>query len=236
MESVARTYLPVETEKYLPKTRHSPIYSYDMLMRHHVDKWLDINFDVCIQERLIFSSLPVLSERGRSSAEGVPRPAQDISGPSPAPRCQTMSASCGHYWSLSRQTPLRYQQFIQKYCDTIPGFRPDERKVVGTKRGMAAEIKQLLAPIALRRTKAEVLPELPPLMVRALPVRRGKVKWSTTLMDEMKKQLARVEMELDGVTDSQEMFSILEGLAQSVSTLRRYLGLQKVEPAVSLAG
>lgn len=231
---VARCYLPVETEAYLPKTRHSPIYSYDMLMRHHVDKWLDINFDVCILDEAHFLKSPhAVRTREILARGGAATRSKYIWALTGTP----MPNNVGELWPLLMafgQTTLRYNSFIEKYCNTIPSFRGDERRVVDTKKGMAPAIKALLAPIALRRTKAEVLPDLPPLLVGPLVVKRGKVKWSSALMDEMKTQLARVEMELDGVTDPQELFSILEGLAQSVTTLRRYLGLQKVEPAVDL--
>lgn len=144
-------------------------------------------------------------------------------------------------------TDLALDRFIDRFCtgyDSGWGFR-----VTGPKPGTLLELRALIARMTLRRTVAEVAPELPPIhnesvVVAAAPVdeelwftehtmtAQGKAFFHATLKEanDALKGLARVSGStkarvdvLDGLSDSQPM-----------AMLRRYIGLSKVPPVVEL--
>jgi SWI/SNF-related matrix-associated actin-dependent regulator 1 of chromatin subfamily A len=143
----------------------------------------------------------------------------------------------GELWILLKTfgiTNLCYSNFLARYCDQAN--TPYGWKVVGTKRAMIPELKELLSHIMLRRKVGEVLPDLPSIFYSDVVVEPGFVR----MTPEMKEQ-TRIESALLGDTleemsrvDNQTAMRLLEAVAQSISTLLRYSGLQKVEPAADL--
>lgn len=150
----------------------------------------------------------------------------------------------GELWTLLYvfgATKLTQATFIDHFCNTVDtGYG---LQVVGTKRARISELRELLSRVMLRREKKTVLKELPPISFTDVTVEAGPVELGEEEMDfgqyvspdgsvSTLKQTLAAEEEL--LTRSLDQMRTLEGLASSVSTLRRYLGLQKVAPVAEL--
>lgn len=130
---------------------------------------------------------------------------------------------------------MGYEAFCNRYCEVAPGYRGHVR-VVGSNRDRMPELKALLAPVMLRRTVKEVLPELPDLMFGDVVVAAGAVKLSAQRLAEALAQEAWLKGQMldEAGNITPEKMRVLEALANSVSTLRFYNGLQKVNPVHEL--
>lgn len=140
------------------------------------------------------------------------------------------------------RTLLPYDLFVAKYCVTTQ-VHPRRVQIHGTKTEMIPEIRSMLKPIMLRRSKAEVALQLPPISFGDLFVEPSEVTISpeTKLRlqadhERVMAKLAPLERDLlGGVPENdQALLLLLEGLAESVSTLRRYTGMQKAQTAAML--
>lgn len=119
---------------------------------------------------------------------------------------------------VSRPGPLSYWAFVQKYCVTRDnGF--GLQIVKGKNLG---ELKARIAPFVLRRKKADVLKDLPPIRFDTLPV-EGRIDLTPEMEDSA---VAVAEALADGGVDG------LARIAPHVATLRRLTGLAKVAPVV----
>jgi len=142
-------------------------------------------------------------------------------------------------------TKLKYSDFIKEYCET--NQNPwGGTIIVGNKKDKLKDIGQMLSKIMFRKTKEEVMIELPKIFYKDLVVPQVELTFeelqkdtvllnyffpfdkSKELFDKLKKD---AEM-LQHLDESQSFltgngFKILEGLAGSVSTLRVYCGMQK---------
>lgn len=82
----------------------------------------------------------------------------------PAPR------HAGELWPILRAfgvVGMRYNEFVQRYC-----YMDRKREVIlGTREDRIPELRELLAKIMLRRTRAQVAPEIPRIAFELLPVR-----------------------------------------------------------------
>lgn len=134
-------------------------------------------------------------------------------------------------------TPLKYEEFIEEYCDTRPTYYHGIRreKVIGTKKTKIPEIKKILSGVMLRRMKKDVLTELPPKSFFQVSVE------GQDLSEIIEIDLKKVKLETRGLEESlsyakntDELAFIIEKLGDSVSTLRRYVGLQKVKSVAEL--
>lgn len=113
--------------------------------------------------------------------------------------------------------PLPYWSFVQKYCKTRDnGFGIE---ITGGKN--LAELRERLAPFVLRRKKADVLKDLPPIRFTELPLSSD-----FKMPPEIAALIPEVEaaLEKDGVDG-------LKAIAPHVAALRRITGLAKVGPA-----
>lgn len=143
----------------------------------------------------------------------------------------------GELWPLLRTfgvTRLSYDDFVTRFCETIPGFR-GKLRVVGRNPERDGALKRMLKVIMLRRTAEEVGLQLPPLSIGDLVVPAGKVIADEGLRARAAEQEEWLRERLEGVNvfEPQHM-ALLESVAESVSTLRLYNGLQKVEPISDL--
>lgn len=156
----------------------------------------------------------------------------------------------GELWPLLFtfcRTPLSYYPFIEKYCSFLNDSKPSGGmfQITGANKALIPELKELLAPIILRRKKEEVLKQLPPITFAHCYVEPSDVEIEAQssliqyilpvdrrqeLYDQLEKEKVVVDTVLGhvGVLGESGM-KALEALAQSVSTLRKYLGLQKVK-------
>jgi SWI/SNF-related matrix-associated actin-dependent regulator of chromatin subfamily A-like protein 1 len=147
----------------------------------------------------------------------------------------------GELWPLLYTfgaTTLKYGGFVDRYCESYEtGYG---RQIVGAEKRRIAELRGILAPLMLRRKKEEVLKDLPPIFFQDLTVEPGPVDielipsfheytFPSDRRDELEEKLAFERKKLEAAD-----MEHLEALAQSVSTLRRYSGLQKVEPVADL--
>ena len=145
-------------------------------------------------------------------------------------------------------TKLTYDDFIRRYCvirDTT--FGP---QITGANVKNIPELKQLISNIMLRRLKRDVMKELPPITYGYKHVEPGLVKVQdmasflqyfvpTDKIDILKEKLRREAETLNILfsntkNDTEDHLRVIQGLQESVSTLRRYLGLQKVQPTVEI--
>lgn len=157
----------------------------------------------------------------------------------------------GELWPAiytSGRTRLGYEQFVERYCtyrDTSYG-----RQITGStlEPDKITELREILKPISLRRTKEDVNLELPPITYNEIFLKPGKVDlimcqsfrgyvvpsdMTHLLEKQMEKELGVFQGIVNGgFTD--EAMRALEANAKNIMTLRRYNSMQKVEPVVEL--
>ncbi len=151
----------------------------------------------------------------------------------------------GELWTLLytfRITPLKYDEFIERYCTGYEG--PRGFQITGAKQAKIPELKALLAKIMLRRRKEEVMRELPPIHFDHVTVEAGPVDldidpwfvayvFPNDVRHELKAKLDKETTLLKSVLQAAKMgtdgLRVLEAISKSVSTLRRYTGLQKLK-------
>lgn len=136
------------------------------------------------------------------------------------------------------------QQFIEEFCDVAHTIYGD--KILGTKKTKVDAVKQLLAPVMLRRYVKDVMSQLPTLTHSMYPVERTPVDiqhWysKVTVGVMSKEELFRQIADETRMTDSiltvtkgniDEAALALSALQTSTAQSRRYTGLSKV-PAVA---
>lgn len=165
----------------------------------------------------------------------------------------------GELWVLLYsfgQTKLKYDDFVERYCTYYT--TQHGRHITGAKSFSIPELRGLITPIMLRRKKEDVLKDLPPIHYAHLVVERNpvdlecnssfiqyvfptdKTKFLKEKLEAENSILASVAraFNLDTRAPNQETsnqtFVALEAIAKSVSTLRRYTGLQKIKATLDL--
>ena len=151
---------------------------------------------------------------------------------------------CKHFWALSG-TPapnhsaelwplLRvmgvykgsYLDFVAEFCITRPGY--GDRKTIVTGIKNPDKLKALLAPVLLRRLRKDVLNEQP-ITIDSFVVEGDGSYIERHWLDDFKAQKRLIENNQDSISD------YLEDNLESFATLRKCIGLLKVNPAVDLA-
>lgn len=138
--------------------------------------------------------------------------------------------------------PGSYDQFVARFCLTRrTNYGP---QIVGNKN--VAELRAMLAPILLRRKKADVMTQLPALTYSDLVVEPAIIDeelyfpdyYLQNLVDDLHKELREGREILTKTLGStglgRDGLKAMEGMAKSVSTLRRYIGLQKTFPYLEI--
>lgn len=144
-------------------------------------------------------------------------------------------------------TQLNYSDFLNEYCITLEqsyGQNYFDKKLVvkGTRLDKVESFREMIKPIFLRRVKKEVGIELPELFITPLTLSPQKITLTPTMSIELKKDLDKIknlnfdgDFDFDHSTMSDELLvKLLEGLAPSIATLRKYNGMQKAIPLASL--
>lgn len=145
-------------------------------------------------------------------------------------------------------TKLTYNAFLKEYCILAPtsfGI-----KVVASNVAKSAELRELLSHIMLRRLKKDVMKQLPPITFGYVSVEPGLVDLEimptftqyflpTDKRHILKAELDRQQKLLENVylnmkTGDEDKVQAMSAIADSISTLRRYTGLQKCEPVIEL--
>jgi SWI/SNF-related matrix-associated actin-dependent regulator 1 of chromatin subfamily A len=147
-------------------------------------------------------------------------------------------------------TTLNYDAFVQEYCTYYYFDRGYTKRLVvtGHKPEKIKELRDMLDPIMLRRKMEEVMSEIPAISFHDVVVDAGEVDvgGDDKLLEyvrENRLQDLDVRLELEeklmnellagGGADT----AIIEALklgAKGIATLRRYNGLQKVQPVINL--
>lgn len=175
-----------------------------------------------------------------------------------ADRCWLMSGTPapnhpGELWIMLFTfgvTTLTYDAFINRYCIVRPTTYG--LKVVSANPDRIPELKTLLSKIMLRRLKKDVMKELPPISFGHLNVEAGPVDIEilpsftqyflpVDRRHELKEELQRQNDLLKSVflnmkPDTNDKIAGIGAIAESVSTLRRFIGLQKCRDAIQIIG
>lgn len=239
--AVARTNWRREFERWSRRDAISNLYvcSFEFAVSH-VEELSRYRWDLLVIDEVHFCKT-VEAKRTRAifGGSGLVRHAKRVwalSG-TPAPN------HAGELWVILYSfgiTPLSYEKFLETYCDLMPSnFGDRGMKVVGTKRSKIPELRGMLSRVMLRRTMKQVLPDHKEPLISSFVVEPGSVDGLIDLTEELEAALKKQQSLISNVIDStilaeDEKLRMLEGLARSVSTLRRYNGLQLVEPACEL--
>lgn len=144
-------------------------------------------------------------------------------------------------------TSLSYEKFVGTYCETMHTARGP--RITGTKISKIPELRRIIAKVTLRRRKDDVLKDLPPIHYTERIVEPGFVDIDSessfvhfTFPPERRQELEELlnrerkmlEDMVDKVALGNDGMRMLEALARSISTLRRYNGLQKVGPVAEI--
>ena len=214
-------------------TTNSVICSYDLASQfkpHDLGK-----FDLLIlDEGHYLKSIKTKRTQAVFGKEGYVRHAKNIwvlSG-TPAPN------HAGELWPLLYTFGLvsePYDRFLEHYCTYLDG--PYGRQITGTRTDRIPELKAVLNRIMLRQRATDVLKDLPSLFFQDLLIDAEPDQIDLDFKhDERFWREKRILEDAIGHCDmtSDQAMAILEGLAGSIATLRRYVGLKKVNPVAEL--
>lgn len=142
-------------------------------------------------------------------------------------------------------TKLKYSEFISTYCETAQNPWGGTI-IVGNKQNKLQEVGIMLSKIMLRKTKEDVMIQLPPIFYKDMVVPQVELTFDQLQKDssflsyffpfdkskELFEKLKKDAEMLQHLDESQSFgtingFKLLEGLANSVATLRVYCGMQK---------
>jgi len=124
---------------------------------------------------------------------------------------------------LKTGKPVAYWPFAMRYCKMERNYLGHD-VITGGKN--LPELRERMRPFVLRRKKADVLKDLPPIRFDVLPL-TGKITIPPDMAAEVSEQMRAVQRALDdGGIDA------LKAIAPHVATLRRLTGAAKVAPVV----
>jgi len=122
---------------------------------------------------------------------------------------------------------IQYLTYVKKYCNYIDQgyYRPP--RVVGSKKSKAPELRKILEPFMLRRLKRDVMKDLPPIIWDEVFIEKDKDAFTATDAEQAsyKNQMEFIESALASGDFAEDPAAF----AQSVSTVRKILGIQKVK-------
>lgn len=228
------------------------ICSYDLAVAHahtfKARKW----------DLLILDEAHYLKERGAKRTKAVYGHGQRFPGiEAQAKRVWRLSGTpapndASELWTHLKSAGITqdsYWDFTFRYCS---GFESNYGyKITGHKN--TAELQTLLSTFMLRRTKEEVMKELPPIRYQEVTVERSAVELDPTFYEQIQAKNLTVEQFFDNLkvadttlrqaldavsttanrsmTPNEDRLGILESMGPSLITLRRYIGMAKL-PAI----
>lgn len=151
----------------------------------------------------------------------------------------------GEIYPLARcfgGTNLSYSDFIARYC--VVRRTPFGDQIVGSRN--TGELRALLAPFVLRRTKEEVMKDLPPILFTDLVVEPGPVDeelcfadhYILGTVDKLHKEIhdsrTAIETALKQTGMGEAGLTVLKGMQPKVNSLRQFTGLQKLHPIIRI--
>lgn len=230
---VPRLFKLVFSKSFKAERSDSIICSYDLASHFTPDHFG--HFDVLIlDEAHYLKSIKTKRTQKVFGREGYVRHAKKIWALSGTPSPN----HAGELWPLLYTFGFvsePFERFVEKYCtwiDTSYG-----RQITGTRKDTTPELKSILKRVMLRRKTQDVLKDLPQLFFQDLFVDPLADQIDINFVTDPRfikerELLERTFGHLD--MSSQEALDVLEGLAGSVATLRRYVGLKKVGPVCEL--
>jgi SNF2 family DNA or RNA helicase len=134
-------------------------------------------------------------------------------------------------------TNLGYQQWVEKFCNHRTKFIRGVQKtmIFGTLKSRTPLLKSILNKVMLRRMKSDVLKQLPPLSHSEYLLEN--IELPITIEFDKQKYLNEkrvVEEAISYTTTPDQAAMVLEGIAESVPTLRRINGLKKAYQAAEV--
>jgi SNF2 family DNA or RNA helicase len=118
---------------------------------------------------------------------------------------------------------IEFEDRFTRYRDT-----PFGRQVTGSKNQTI--LRHALRDKILRRRKDEVLAELPPLVLQDIPL-EAPPQWLSQLKPETRALAAKLHYAAEHTSDD-ELLKTLRNPDTAVATVRRELGLMKVQPTI----
>jgi SWI/SNF-related matrix-associated actin-dependent regulator 1 of chromatin subfamily A len=211
----------------------------------------DYKFDAAIiDESHYVKNLEAKRTRAVLGREGVPKVANRIWATTGTPTPNGLATELWPLLYVFGATKLSFWDFAKKFCiveDT--GYGP---RIAGTRMepGPITELRSILAKKMLRRTASEVSVQLPKMSFSTVMVPPGKVELKMTIWwkyamreggeEEFNALIARELGIMNGLMDdgklSHELLETLKAQAKSISTLRKYTALQKLDAAIELIG
>jgi SWI/SNF-related matrix-associated actin-dependent regulator 1 of chromatin subfamily A len=137
-----------------------------------------------------------------------------------------------------------YDHYVSRFCKTRS--TPFGPQIVGNQN--IPEFRKLIAPIILRRKKEEVMKDLPPILFSDVTVPAGPVDTEICFPEffihkaripdfqvALDTQRATMEAAVKMLGTGADGMKLLEAFNEGkVSTLRRYVGLQKCHPVIDM--
>ncbi|MCP4744415.1 MAG: DEAD/DEAH box helicase [Actinomycetales bacterium] len=125
--------------------------------------------------------------------------------------------------------PLTHDRFIERFC--LWRWTEYGKKITGNRKDRLEELKARLEGFVLRRKKAEVLPDLPPVRFETVFLRPLKLDRALAALDS---ELApRIRDAVAGATDASEVFEALKD-GEEFARFRRLCGVAKAHPVADL--
>ena len=138
----------------------------------------------------------------------------------------------GELWPLlftTGATKLSYADFVDYYCTWYEHL--GRKCITGARRVRLPELRSSLNSVMLRRETASVLPDLPSVRVQEVRLEPKLTALTPQLAEEFE-MLKQYLMKMERTPE--QMLAALSVVAGSVSTLRRYCSISKVEPLAAL--
>lgn len=221
----SRQFTIITEAMHLLIASDSMILSYEMAASHR--QKITQNFDVIILDEVHYlKSKDAQRTKAILGNAGIIRQAS---------RCWALSGTPapnhpGELWPLLYTfgaTKMGYEEFLQYFCNGYYG--PRGLVITGTKQYHIPYLRKILEPVILRRKKEDVLKQIPPIHFDHVAVEASPVNLDLFLGIQ---NLETVLEHQTGVV--RNSLKVLEAISKSVSTLRRYTGLQKVKSAATL--
>lgn len=258
--AAARINWQREFSKFSNKNREFQILQDRQSASSPIHKSLIVSYDLCAQipadltfdaliidESHMLKSLDAKRTRSIFGKEGIVRRIKRcvwaLSG-TPAPN------HAGELWPLLftfGATKMCYEKYVDRFCTINPTVRYGPPRITGTKVENIPELKEIMKPYLYRKTKEQVLHQLPKIYYQSLVVEAGPVDLDidftdyVTPHDQREMLFKKLEKERDLLRDVLKLtktgddgLKAMEALTKSLSTLRRYTGLQKVQAVTDL--
>lgn len=155
----------------------------------------------------------------------------------------------GELWAMLYTfgvTKLKYEEFVSRFCTgrTMKVRNQWINQITGTKKERIPELRELLSTFMLRRRKEDVI-DLPKITFERLWVEAGpvdvecdssfvKYTMPKPRVEELFAQLEKERDLIESVLTNGRGGKLLEHIAPAIPTLRRWIGLQKVDAIAHL--